>query len=125
MALRGVAIGRCNYLFAGAAIYSLIGTAKLNGVAPRGLAAPCAGAHRRPSGHRVDDFLPWHCASQITPSENHAASQRCDAIIGPIRCPAQDGADLALTVVLMWQVNGDLASIQLGSSAGAIGFAIR
>jgi hypothetical protein len=41
-ALRGVAIGRRNYLFAGAdsggeraaAIYSLIGTAKLNGVDP-------------------------------------------------------------------------------------------
>jgi hypothetical protein len=40
--LRGVAIGRLNYLFAGAnsggeraaAIYPLIGTAKLNGVDP-------------------------------------------------------------------------------------------
>lgn len=34
-ALRGVAIGRRNYLFVGAAIYSLIGTAKLNGTAPK------------------------------------------------------------------------------------------
>jgi transposase len=41
-ARRGIAIGRRNYLFAGAdsggeraaAIYSLIGTAKLNGIAP-------------------------------------------------------------------------------------------
>jgi hypothetical protein len=43
-ALRAVALGRQNYLFAGAdcggeraaAIYSLIGTAKLNGIDPEG-----------------------------------------------------------------------------------------
>jgi transposase len=44
-----VAIGRRNYLFSGAdgcaeraaAIYSLIGTAKLNGVDPKPDGAPC------------------------------------------------------------------------------------
>ena len=54
--LRGVTIGRRNYLFAdadsgedrAAAIYSLIGTAKLNGVA-RSLVASRADAYRRPS----------------------------------------------------------------------------
>ena len=59
-ALRGVAIGRRNYLFAGAdtggeraaAIYSLIGTAKLNGCRPRSLVAPCASPHRRSSRKR-------------------------------------------------------------------------
>lgn len=57
-ALRGVAISRRNYLFAGAdtggegaaALYSLIGTAKLNGVDPRSLVASCASPHRRSSG---------------------------------------------------------------------------
>jgi transposase len=54
-ALRGIAIGRRNYLFAGAesvgeraaAIYSLIGTARLRG-RPRSLVAPCADADRGP-----------------------------------------------------------------------------
>ena len=52
-ALRAVAIGRKNYLFAGsdaggeraAAIYSLLGSAKLNGINPEASAA----AHRRSS----------------------------------------------------------------------------
>ena len=56
-ALRAVALGRKNYLFAGsdsggeraAAIYSLIGTAKLNGLDPEAYSARGAGAHCRPS----------------------------------------------------------------------------
>ena len=54
-ALRAVALGRKNYLFAGsdrggesaAAIYSLIGTAKLNGLDPGELLAERTVAHRR------------------------------------------------------------------------------
>ena len=57
-ALRVVALGRKNYLFAGsdaggeraAAIYSLLGSAKLNDLDPGTLSAPCPGAHRRSSG---------------------------------------------------------------------------
>ena len=56
-ALRTVALGRKNYLFAGsdaggeraAAIYSLLGTAKLNGLDPELLSPPHLGADRRPS----------------------------------------------------------------------------
>jgi hypothetical protein len=56
-ALRGVAVGRRNYLAAGArnggeraaAICSLISTVKLNVVAPRGMVQPRAGQHRRSS----------------------------------------------------------------------------
>ncbi len=67
-ALRGVAIGRRNYLFAGAdsggeraaAIYSLIGTAKLNGIDPE---AYLRTVLTRIAGHpinRVEDLLPWN-----------------------------------------------------------------
>jgi transposase len=75
-ALRGVAIGRRNYLFAGAdtggeraaAIYSLIGTAKLNGVDPEAwLRYVLAHIADHPVNH-VDEFLPWHCAGQLAPA---------------------------------------------------------
>lgn len=70
-ALRGVAIGRRNYLFAGAdsggeratAIYSLIGTAKLDGVDPEAwLRHVLANISDHPV-NRVDDFLPWQFAA--------------------------------------------------------------
>jgi hypothetical protein len=73
---RGVAIGRRNYLFAGAdsggeraaAIYSLIGTAKLNGVDPEAwLRHVLANIADHPV-NRVDEFLPWHCAGQLAAS---------------------------------------------------------
>ncbi|MBA9859925.1 IS66 family transposase [Ralstonia insidiosa] len=67
-ALRGVAIGRRNYLFAGAdsggeraaAIYSLIGTAKLNGIDPEAyLRAVLTHIADHPI-NRIDELLPWH-----------------------------------------------------------------
>jgi hypothetical protein len=76
--LRGVAIGRRNYLFAGAdsggeraaAIYSLIGTAKLNGVDPEAwLRHVLAHIADHPVNH-VDGFLPWNCAALMPSGSN-------------------------------------------------------
>jgi transposase len=75
-ALRGVAIGRRNYLFAGAdtggeraaAIYSLIGTAKLNGVDPETWLRHVLAHIADHPVNRVDEFLPWHCAGQLAPA---------------------------------------------------------
>ena len=71
-ALRGIAIGRKAWLFAGsdrggeraAAIYTLIVTAKLNGLDPR---AWLADVLRRIADHpawRLDQLLPWNCMGQ-------------------------------------------------------------
>jgi transposase len=67
-AIRGIAVGRRNWTFAGsdigghraAAIYSLIETAKLNDVDPR---AWLADVLKRLPGHpakRIDELLPWN-----------------------------------------------------------------
>ena len=67
-ALRAVAVGRKNYLFAGsdaggeraAAIYSLLGSAKLNGVDPE---AYMTAVLRRIADHpinRIGELLPWN-----------------------------------------------------------------
>jgi len=67
-ALRAVALGRKNYLFAGsdaggeraAAIYSLLGSAKLNGIDPE---AYLASVLRRIADHpinRIGELLPWN-----------------------------------------------------------------
>ena len=66
-ALRTVAIGRKNYLFAGsdaggeraAAIYSLLGSAKLNGIDPEAYMTELL---RRIADHpvnRIEELLPW------------------------------------------------------------------
>lgn len=63
-------------------IYTLIGTAKLNGVdAEAWLRHVLANIADHPV-NRVDEFLPWHCAGRLAPAYKHSASQRCDAIIG-------------------------------------------
>ena len=73
-ALRSVALGRKNFLFAGsdaggeraAAIYSLVGSAKLNGLDPE---AYLRFVIERIADYRIselDDLLPWNVAEQIT-----------------------------------------------------------
>ena len=72
-ALRGIAIGRRNYLFAGAdsggeraaAIYTLIGTAKLNGVDPQAWLRHVLTHIADHPVNRVDEFLPWNVASVL------------------------------------------------------------
>lgn len=83
-AIRQVALGRKNYLFVGsdaggeraAAIYSLLGTAKLNGIDPEGyLRQVLARIGERPI-NRVDKLLPWNI-SATTPM---TADSKCAVI---------------------------------------------
>jgi hypothetical protein len=67
-ALRGIALGRKAWLFAGsdrggeraAAMYSLIVTAKLNNVDPRAWLADVLNRINDHPASRLDELLPWH-----------------------------------------------------------------
>ena len=69
--LRGIAVGRKNWTFAGsdrggeraAAIYTLTETAKLNGVDPQAWLSNVLGRIADHPVNRVDDLLPWNLAS--------------------------------------------------------------
>jgi len=68
--LRAVALGRKNYLFAGsdrggesaAAIYSLIGTAKLNEIDPESYLRNVLSRIAEHPINRIDELLPWNLA---------------------------------------------------------------
>jgi len=74
-ALRGAALGRKNWLFAGsdrggeraAAVLSLMETAKLNGVDPQAYLADVIGRINAHPAKRLDELLPWHWHWQPPP----------------------------------------------------------
>jgi transposase len=76
--LRGIALGRKSWLFCGsdrggqraAAMYSLIVTAKMNGVDPQAWLADILARIATHPAHRLDELLPWHW----TPSALHRAA---------------------------------------------------
>lgn len=79
-ALRGVALGRGNYLFMGsdaggeraAAIYSLVQTAKLNGLDPEAYLREVLSRIADHPINRIDELLPWN----LMQSEANPAQQR-------------------------------------------------
>jgi transposase len=79
--LRAVVLGRRNYLFAGsdtggesaAAIYSLIGSAKLNDVEPEAYLRDVLSRIADHPVNRIEELLPWHVASRILPATPEAA----------------------------------------------------
>lgn len=72
-ALRGIALGRKSWLFAGsdrggqraAAMYSLIVTAKLNDIDPQAWLADVLDRLAAHPASRLDDLLPWNWQPQL------------------------------------------------------------
>ena len=79
--LRGIALGRKSWLFCGsdrggrraAAMYSLIITAKMNGVDPQAWLADVLARIATHPAHRIDELLPWNWAPPALAISDRAA----------------------------------------------------
>lgn len=79
-ALRGIALGRKSWLFAGsdrggqraAAMYSLIVTAKLNNVDPQAWLTDVLGRIAAHPAHRIAELLPWNWQASRAPASKAA-----------------------------------------------------
>ncbi len=79
-ALRGIALGRKSWLFAGsdrggrraAAMYSLIVTAKMNDVDPQAWLTDVLARIAEHPAHRIDELLPWNW-QPLSVAATHAA----------------------------------------------------
>ena len=79
--LRAVALGRKNYLFAGsdrggesaAALYSLTGTAKLNGIDPEAYLRNLLSRIAEHPINRITELLPWNVAAEVQQASTRAA----------------------------------------------------
>jgi transposase len=79
--LRGIALGRKSWLFAGsdrggrraAAMYSLIVTAKMNDIDPQAWLADVLASIAGHPAHRLDELLPWNWRPAISATVNRAA----------------------------------------------------
>ena len=71
--MRGIAVGRKNWLFAGseaggraaAGAHTLIETAKLNKIDPQAWLTDILSRIAEHKINRIDELLPWHCHARV------------------------------------------------------------